>query len=408
LSQYNHLKKYPYLLRFCGENQIPILPYLHGYDQLLLSDIVASSIPDQSIDDFESRKKVIDKCLEFGHRHGILDSNKRSRLKSKDPIQFWSTVSEMKIGVWLEEQGIKIICFEPPSENGGKGDYLIRGNRHIVFIEVKTLFGENYMLEQERLTGDIAQHCQSQKLPVERVNLVHYPRDYDYSTNKFRLLKEVEELIRKNLPLAEKRTVSYSEPNGIEIEIALDPGASRVLSRMYGGFSSLLDDLKIRLGMCVEGVQAKLQTSAESIPSVCIIDDLSFNIDDVLIESVLYGNLVDDHTKPPAVVYYRKNDGKWSSSSPSELSSVFILKFVPATTKVKTLSAYLCPNPKYELSKSTFPEVKIVWWKLDKKGIFVEAPRLLNGLYLLSALFKSLINRCYRFLSSYKTKNLGT
>lgn len=380
MSQYNHLKKYPHLLRFCTEEQIPIIPYSHTYKQLLLTDLVACSIPEQLIGDFESRKKVIDKCLEFGYRHDILDKDRKSRLKckDKDPVNFWSTVSEMKVGVWLEEQGIKIICFKPPSENGGIGDYLIRGNGHIVFIEVKTLFGESYMLEQERLTSDIAQHCQNQKLPVERVNLVHYSRDYDYAINKCRLLKEVEELIRKNLLLTERRTVSYSDPNSIEIEIDLDPGASRVLSRMYGGFSSLLDDLKIRLGMCVEGIQGKLQTSSESIPSVCIIDDLSFNIDDVLIENVLYGNLVEDHTKPPTVVYYRKNDGKWSSSSPSELSSVFILKFFPATTKVKTLYAYLCPNPKYKLSKSTFPEVKIVWCKLDKKGIFVEAPRLPN------------------------------
>jgi len=378
LSQYNHLKKFPYLFSFCKEEAIPIAPYSYPYGQLLLSDIVASSIPEQSINDFESRKEVIDKCLEFGCRHGILDNNRRARLKGKDPIQFWSTVSEMKIGVWLEEQGIKIIGFEPPSDNGGKGDYLIRGNGHIVFIEVKTLFGESYMLEQERLTSDIAQHCQNQKLPVESVNLVHYSRDYDYANNKCTLLREVEELIRNNLPLTERRTISYSDPNSIEIKIDLNPGASRVLSRMYGGFSSLLDDLKIRLGMCVEGVQGKLQTSAESIPSVCIIDDLSFNIDDVLIESVLYGNLVDDYTKPPTVVYYRKNDGKWSSSSPSELNSVFILKFVPTTTKVKTLCAYLCPNPKYRLSKTTFSEKGIVWWKLDKKGIFVEAPGLPN------------------------------
>lgn len=367
------------MLRFCEKNQIPILPYSHGYDQLLLSDIVASSIPDQSIDDFESRKKVIDKCLKFGHNHSILDNNKRSRLKGKDAVQFWSTVSEMKIGIWLEEQGIKIIGFKPPSQNGGIGDYLIRGSEQNVFIEVKTLFGESYFLEQKRLTGDMAQYCQNKKLPVERVNLVHYPRDYDYANNKCRLLKEVAESISKYLPLAERRTISYSEPNGIEIEIDLNPDASRVLSMLYGGFSDLRDDLKIRLGMCVGGIQGKLQTSAQNIPSVRIIDDFSYSkIDRFVIEGVLYGNLVEDSTKSPTVVHYREGDGKWSSLSPSELSSVFILKFVPNTTKLETLSAYLCPNPKYELSKSTFPEAKIVWWKLDKKGIFVEAPRLLN------------------------------
>lgn len=125
--------------------------------------------------------------------------------------------------------------------------------------------------------------------------------------------------------------------------------------------------------MCVQGKQGKLQTSAQNIPSVCIIDDFSYNIDRFDIEDALYGKLVEDHTKAPTVVHYRESDGKWSSSSHSELSSVFILKFIPGTAKIKTLSAYLCPNPKYELDKSIFPEVKIVWWKLDKKRIFVEA-----------------------------------
>lgn len=374
MSQYNHLKKYPYLLRFCVENQIAILPYSHGYDQLLLSDIVTSSIPDESVDDFESRRKLIDKCLEFGYKHGILDEDTKSRLKGKgkDPVNFWSTVSEIKVGVWLVEQGIKIICCEPPSKNGGKGDYLIQGSGQEVFIEVKTVFGERYFLEQQRLTGDIAKYCQNHKLPVERVNLVHYPRDYCYANNKCRLLKEVTESISKYLPLAERRTISYSEPNGVEIEIYLNPEASRVLSMLYGGWSGLQDNLKFKLGMCVEGIQGNLQTSAQNIPSVCIIDDFSHNIHPFDIEPVLYGKLVEDSTKPPTVVHYREGDGKWSSLSPSELSSVFILKFVRATTKVKTLSAYLCPNPKYELSKSTFPQVKIDWWKLDKKGIFVE------------------------------------
>lgn len=223
------------MLRFCEENQITILPYSHGYDQLLLSDIVASPIPDHSIDDFESRKKVIDKCFEFGYKHGTLDNDRKARLKS-EAKDFWQAVSEMNVVVWLEEQGIKIICFKPPSKNGGIGDYLIRGSGHDVFIEVKTLFGERCFLEQKRLTEDIAQYCQNQKLPVERVNLVHYPRDYGYDNNKCRLLKEVGKLIRKYLPLRERRTISYTEPNGIEIEIDLNPKASRVLSMLYGGF----------------------------------------------------------------------------------------------------------------------------------------------------------------------------
>ena len=364
MSQYNHLKKYQYLLRFCEENQITVQPYSHGYQQLLLSDIVASSIPDKSVDDFESRKEVIDKCLRFGYEHGTLDNEKKSRLKGKDHKNFWSTVSEMKVGVWLEEQGIKIICSKPPSQNGGIGDYLIRGSGQDVFIDVKTLFGERYFLEQEHLTSDIAQYCQNQKLPVERVYIVQYPVDYGYANNKCRLLKEVGESISKYLPLKKRRTISYSEPNGIKIKIDLNPGASRILSRRYGGVSGLRDDLKTKLG--------KFQTSAQNISSVCIIDDFSHSIEKCVIEDVLYGSAVEDSTKSPTVVYYRKSDGKWSILSPSALSSVFILNFEPNTTKVKTLSAYLCPNPKYAVDKSTFPEPKIVWWKLDKEGYLLK------------------------------------
>jgi len=371
MSQYNHLVKYPYLLQFCQENQIPIEPYTHTYDQLILRDIVANPLPHFFKRDYESRRTVINNCLQLGYNNGIMDADRVSRLKGSDSVLFWSCVCELKVGVWIEGQGIQILSFEPPSATGGKGDYLIQGSDSEIFVEVKTIFGESYTLEQERLTGEIAQYCKEQSLPAKSVDLLFYPRDYDCASVKDNLLINIGRLIKQNLPLTDETTITYKESNGLEIEIDLSPNVQAVHSMTYGGISGLQEELKTKLDVCVIG-KRKLQTSANDIPSICIIDDLSYSIDDIIIESVLYGNLIGDHTKPPNVVHYRESDGKWSGSSPSELSSVFILRFVPNSATVETLNAYLCPNPKFRLSQLSFPEPKIVWRELDEEGVFIK------------------------------------
>jgi len=371
MSQYNHLTRYPYLLKFCQENQVPIETYTHSYDQLILKDIVANPLPHFFEHDYEGRRTVIDSCLQLGYNYGIMDADRVSRLKGSDSVLFWSCVCELKVGVWIERQGIQILSFEPPSSAGGIGDYLIRGTDSEVFIEVKTVFGESNLLTQERITREIAQHCKEQGFPAKSVNLILYPRDYDYSSLKNNLLTNIGSLIGQNIPLKDDKTVSYKESNGLEIEIDLSPSVTMVSSMLYGGFSGIQEELKSKLGMCAIG-NRKLQTSANEIPSVCIIDDLSYSIDDLIVEGVLYGNLVEDSTKPPNIVHYRKSDGKWSGSSASELSSVFVLRFVPNSVGVETVNAYLCLNPKIRLSQLSFPEPKIVWRELDEEGVFIK------------------------------------
>jgi hypothetical protein len=96
-------------------------------------------------------------------------------LKDNDAILFWSTVSEIKVGMWLENQQIDLICFQPPASNGGKGDFLVNIGDINVFVEVKTKFGDRYMLEQERLVRRIAQHFKVLRLPVHSVVLRFEP-----------------------------------------------------------------------------------------------------------------------------------------------------------------------------------------------------------------------------------------
>jgi hypothetical protein len=141
---------------------------------------------------------------------------------------------------------------------------------------------------------------------------------------------------------------------------------------MYGGFSGLKDDLMKKLDVCVRNGKRKLQTSDKDVPSICVIDDISHNIDDLIIESVLFGNLVEDRTKPPRVLYSRESDGKWSDNLPSELTAVFVLKFIQNSIRTESLYAYLCPNPKHELYKGIFAHSKITWRSLNINGLCIE------------------------------------
>ena len=374
--KYWHLLKYPFLSRFCIEEQITIALYSFPYGQLVLSDIVAHGIPDISKQDFRSRRKVINACLEFGYRYRILDRARRSRLSGNDPIQFWSVLSEIKIGVWLERQGFQILMFEPPSATGGKGDYLIGRGEATIFVEVKTIFGESYVLDQDHMTSDIAQHCQKTRLPVESLDLLHYPRDYDYRKDADRLLDRLEETIRQYMPLKAKQTIQYDDDvSGISLEIGLSPEASRVVSRLYGGFSNILDDLKARLGMRHENARRMLQVSNRNIPSICIINDFSHSIDEIIIESALFGSLVEDHTRPPKVDFYREHDGKWSGTSPSKLNSVIVIRFEPTTLKTQTADVYLCPCPECQFSRSIFAKADLRWREVDENRVHVRSPR---------------------------------
>lgn len=308
--QYLHLLTYPHLLRFCAENQVHISPFSLDYSELILKDIVASGIPKHLSQGYRMRKKEINECLGFGYRHKLLSRDYRARLSRDDPVNFWALISELKTGIWLENQGFEFEGFQPPSAQGGKGDYLIEKGGNPVFIEVKTVFGERYILDQESLTADFARYCQENQLPVKSINLLQYPRGYNYKIRKDCLFKAIETSIVSHLPLMNELAISYEDKDGISIEFLLSLGASRVVSRLYGGFSDIGDNLKERLGMCDTETQRRLRVSGRNIPSIYVFNDFGHNIEQRIIEAVLYGNSVHDETKNAKTEYYRKNDGR--------------------------------------------------------------------------------------------------
>ncbi len=361
--RYLHLLAYPNLLRFCTEENVPVSEYSSPHSNLVLKDLVASGIPKEYRRGNKMRMRMLEECLRFGYRHKLLDKNRRARLIGCEPGTFWSLVSELKTGVWLEKQGSRFKDFEPPSAGGGLGDYLIEKERKNVFIEVKTLFGERDMLAREHLAADFAQYCAERQLPVKSLTIGQYPRGYDYRREKDSLFKTLEEEIVRHMPLSDEKTIVYNK-DGISIEISMSPDASRVVSRGYVGFFDIKDAL--------EASTRRGQISEDCIPSVLIINDFNSNVEPSKIEDVLYGTLVLDETVTAKAEYYRKKDGLWSCDASSELNSVFILRFEQITTKVKSLDAYLCPNPKYELVKSVFSEPKLVWRKLDEAGVRTE------------------------------------
>ena len=129
--RYLHLLGHPSLLRFCLQEQIAITTYTKPYGQLKLIDIAARGIPKKSGSDFRERRIEINRCLRFGYRHCLLDKNRRRRLTGDNATQFWAIISEMKVGIWLETQNIKIEDFEPPAANGRIGDYRIKKGSRI-------------------------------------------------------------------------------------------------------------------------------------------------------------------------------------------------------------------------------------------------------------------------------------
>lgn len=269
------------------------------------------------------------------------------------------------VGVWLEEQGLKILCVEPPSSDGGKGDYLIESMGNTIFVEVKTPFGEKDFLDQERMVRDLAQYSREKQLPIEWFSLLRYPSGYDYMSEKSNLLRDIEKSILGYLPTSSKQTITYKGKSGILIKIEITPDASRPLTYGYGGVSQIQDFLQVRLS------KNKVQVSVQNIPSICVINDFNSNVDREDIERFLYGSFVEDYTKSPKTIF-RQDNGRWSPSSASELNAVFVLRFEPYAINVKTLDAYLCPNPKYKLSKSIFSENNMTWWALDKNGMYLE------------------------------------
>ncbi|MFC1999690.1 hypothetical protein ACFLXE_02895 [Chloroflexota bacterium] len=364
--------KHPFLARFCIEESIEILPYVHTHQCLVLRHVVADPVPERLKADYDVRKSIINQCLELAYRYELLDSDRRSRLKGSDNIRFWSLLSELKVALWLENQGLRLE-FNPPAREGGIGDFKVSSRQGEVFIEVKTLFGDREMLVQEGILSQLCDYLESQQLSVSSVDLLCCPSDLA-DNNLDAICHGVQETI---LPMLSKvieqdseMKVTYDNNEGLVIEITLSAQASIVGAMTYGGVLSIDDQLRCKLGMPVNGHNYRLQVSAEEIPSLVIVHDRGHWVDDVIGE-ILYGTRVGTSLIDQSIRWdYREKNGKWDIEASSPLSAVGVYRELfrgdPEITNI-----YLCPKPEYPIYKSLFNDTNIRWWRLGDDHVAV-------------------------------------
>jgi len=361
---------YPHLARFCNQEGVDIVPYTRTHQRLVLQDIVGYSVPPQQMSSNEARKSILNQCLELAYRHNILKVDRKSRLKSKDSIRFWSLINELKVAAWLEAQGLTV-AFDPPSLCGGRGDLEVSSKHSTVFVEVKTLFGNREMLDQQDLLSKLAKYLEEGKLPVSLIELVSYPSDF-CEAGLDQLFSKIRSYLQRVAPPTgdwSPRVRRYNNRKGLAIDFKLSPGASTVKQMVYGGFIDIEDNLKFKLGILVRGRTPKVQLSSNDIPSIVIICDQGA-WSDPIIEGILYGNKVGTLGSKGVVRYKRKRDGRWDNTCLSRLSAVGIWKADLGMTP-SSVDIYLCPNPLFPLPKSLLNDSSIKWWQLGDDKISI-------------------------------------
>ena len=136
---YEEFNDFPYLKRFCEEEQITVHPFKHTSSRLNLHNIIQTSIPPQEQNYFNKSRALVDYCLRFAYEHSLMNQDRNQRLKANNQ-NFWSIVGELRIGSWLENIGLSFKEYEPPAIGNRKGDYLITTQSGLdIFIEVKVL-----------------------------------------------------------------------------------------------------------------------------------------------------------------------------------------------------------------------------------------------------------------------------
>ncbi len=361
---------YPYLARFCNEESVDIVSYTRTHQSLILKDIVADSIPMKLRRSYDARKSILNQYLELAYRHNILDLDRRSRLKGKDSIRFWSLINELKAAAWFEGQGL-VIDFDPSSLGGGKGEFEAFSRQGEVFVEVKTLFGDKEMLGQYSLLSRLADYLEKIGLPISTIELISYPRNF-CEDDLDKLLTRIGLHLLRFVPAikrGESKVSRYNSRKGLVIEFELLPGTSEVEQIAYGGFIDIEDSLKSKLGMSVRGWDPKLQLSTKDIPSIVIICDQG-SWSDPIIEGILYGNRLGTLGSTGTVWYERKRDGRWDNTYPSRLSAVGIFKS-SLDIFPSSVDMYLCPNPLYPLPRSLMSDTNIRWWQLGKDKVSI-------------------------------------
>ncbi len=304
--------------------------YAHTYKQLTLQEIIQTDLPEQIKDDFEERRFILDCCLDFAYKHGLMNSDIRERLKAKDQ-NFWSIFGELRIGNWLEHLGFSFKEFEPPAKGKGKGDYLVSTNQDTdIFIEVKVFSGDKDYCSQSDLLSRIADLTRKIRPEINEIMLEKYSF-MDSRTRKIFLEK-----IHKFLKSAHLPGV-FSDPGFHEIQISFNIRPDVPFSIGWAGFIGIEDKLIDLI--------SSAQMSRNPISSVIFIYDLGSWARDA-IENVLYGNRVIDTVIGKN---YRKDDGIWKINRYSPLSAVGVLKFGLGNLFPSAVNLYLAPKARYPI-----------------------------------------------------------
>lgn len=329
MVDYSHLNKYPNLKKFCEEEQVPLTTDTHPFQVLRLQEIVNTNIDPAVRGDFNKRRFTIDHCLGFAYKYGLMNTDRRRRLKSRDQ-NFWSIFGELRVGCWLESLGFSFSSFGPPAKNRKRGDYLVNlSPSKDIFIEVKVFSGDREYCSQSDLLSQIA--CLTQEIEP-KINDITI-NEYGYIDIEAR--KILVGQIKGFLETTSIPAIFRDQEHHIEIAFDIKPGMP--FSIGWGGSVGTAQKLLDLL----QGVQL----SMDPIPSLVFIYDLASLASDV-IENVLYGNRVINTVKGNN---YRKNDGVWDAHCQSSLSAVGILKFSLDSLFPSEVTLYVSPNAEYAI-----------------------------------------------------------
>ncbi len=149
------------------------------------------------------------------------------------------------------------------------------------------------------------------------------------------------------------------------------PSDDAVRLLAYGGFLNIEDNLRLKLGMVVNGIAGRSQLAQESTPSILVLCDRASVVDAVL-EGLLYGCRVGHMGRRHVRWSERRPDGRWSPGRQDFLSAVGLFQ-TRLGVEPRRFDLYLCPNPKHPLSAKFLGLNGVSPWELAPDGVTVRS-----------------------------------
>ncbi len=191
-------RQWPHLAHFCLEEKIKRPQYRQTHKWLCFADMIAEGVPPESCNAYSERCNLLEACLGVGYRDCGLTQDRRSRLAGGDHANLMGVLNELRVAAWFESQGF-VVDFDPPAKGGGRGDLLVRYGSEVVFVEVKTVFGDADLLNQEDFLADFADHLETEAITVRSVELVRYPSNIDRKQAQ-RIAADLLDYVRVRIP----------------------------------------------------------------------------------------------------------------------------------------------------------------------------------------------------------------